>query len=160
MNKDIPGFLRILLPAMLVPAFGALVGIATSDGVSGWYQTIDQSALTPPDRVFGMVWTGLYILMGIALGLLLNAPDGQPRKKILLGLFLTQLVLNLAWSFIFFQLHLIWLSALWIAVLIGLVLCLMIGLWPLRRAASLLLLPYLSWLCFAFYLSLTIALLN
>lgn len=160
MDKKSTRFAVMLLPVILLPALGALVGISTAEGVDRWYETINRSVLTPPDPVFGYVWTALYILMGVSLGLILTEPDSQGRKKNLVALFLAQLVLNLLWSFVFFELHWLWVSALWIAVLIGLVAYLIVRLWPFQRVAAFLLVPYLLWLGFAAYLSMTIAILN
>lgn len=159
MATQLPGFIKILIPTLLLPALGAFVGIATQSGVDDWYQTIAKSVLTPPNWVFGAMWSTLYVLMGISLGLLWNTPPG-PRRKNIIILFIGQLLFNLAWSFAFFQLHLLWISTVWVAALAGLVLVLIIKAWAIKQSAALLLIPYLLWLCFAFYLSLTVALLN
>ena len=153
-------FFLITIPVIFLPALGALVGFLTRDGVDQWYQTLTRSDLTPPDWVFGAVWTTLYLMMGLSLGLILTTPDGGGRKNRLLALFFLQLILNLAWSFVFFQLHWLWVSAIWVAVLAGLVIALILKLWPFSRLAAALLIPYTMWLGFAFYLSTTIALLN
>lgn len=153
-------FFLILTPTLILPILGALVGIGTQSGVDGWYETITRSTLTPPNWVFGTVWSILYIMMGLSLGLIFTTTGLHHRKKLILKLFILQLVLNLAWSFVFFQLHLLWSSAIWVGLLAGLVLFLIRTLLPFRRLAAALLIPYVLWLCFAFYLSLTIALLN
>lgn len=153
-------FFLITIPVVILPALGALVGLLTRNGVDQWYQTIARSELTPPDWVFGAVWTTLYLMMGVSLGLILASPGADSRKKHLLVLFFLQLALNLAWSFVFFQLHWLWISAIWVAVLAGLVIVLILKLWPFSRLAAVLLIPYAFWLGFAFYLSTTIALLN
>lgn len=153
-------FFLILAPTLILPLLGALVGIGTQSGVDSWYETISRSVLTPPNWVFGATWSVLYIMMGLSLGLILTASGLHHRKKLILKLFFLQLVLNLAWSFVFFQLHLLWISAIWVGLLALLVVFLIVKLWTFRRLAAVLLLPYISWLCFAFYLSLTIALLN
>lgn len=150
----------VMLPAIILPALGALVGISTSGDVDTWYDTINRSELTPPDPVFGYVWTVLYIMMGVSLGLILTAADTLNRKRPLLTLFFVQLILNLLWSFVFFEMHLLWISAWWIVVLVALVAILIFRLWSFRRSAALLLVPYLLWLCFATYLSMTIAIIN
>ncbi len=153
-------FFLILAPTIILPLLGAIVGIGTQSGVDGWYETITRSTLTPPNWVFGATWSVLYIMMGLSLGLILTASGLYHRKKLILKLFFLQLVFNLAWSFVFFQLHLLWTSAIWVGLLAGLVLFLIVKLWSFRRIAAALLVPYIMWLCFAFYLSLTIALLN
>jgi benzodiazapine receptor len=159
MIKTKPFFL-ILLPALLLPALGAAIGLSTQSGIDGWYQTIAQPALTPPDPVFGIVWSILYVMVGVSLGLLFNTPGSKSVKNRLLQIFFLQIVLNLAWSFVFFQLHWLGVAAVWVAALEGLVVFLIVKLWSFQRGAALLLIPYALWLSFAFYLSTTIALLN
>ena len=150
--------LHILLPVVALPAFGACVGFFTRQGVDQWYQTLQKSSLNPPDWVFGAVWTLLYVMMGLSLGLLWQKASRVPTR--VFGLFALQLVLNLAWSFVFFQLHWLWVSTIWVAALIGLVGFLIVKIWPLHRLASLLLWPYLAWLGFALILSFGIVRLN
>ena len=147
--------------ALLAPlAVGALGTIPTARAIPTWYRTLDKPSWNPPDRVFGPVWTTLYALMGVALVLVRRAPqpgapDGErDRAQALFGL---QLALNLAWSFVFFGgrelrgavvvIGLLWLS---IVATIG-------SFWRVRRAAGLLLLPYLAWVSFASILNADIA---
>ncbi len=136
------------------------MGVATRPGVDGWYAQAEKAALNPPDWVFGVVWATLYVMMGAALSFVLGVQGAPKRKKQLVKLFLFQLALNLAWSFVFFQFRLLWLATAWVAVLVALVLFFIVRSWGPCRAAALLLLPYLGWLCFAFYLSLSVTLLN
>ena len=148
----------ILLPAcvLTLPALGALVGYATRPGVDGWYQTAMKSALTPPDYVFGIVWSALYLLMGFYLWRIARRKPDEPRR-FLLRLFIAQLAANLAWSFIFFQVQALWLAAAWIIGLIAAVGLLIIRTYTPDRWAALALVPLLAWMCFALYLSLFVA---
>jgi tryptophan-rich sensory protein len=102
----------------------------------------------PPGWVFGVAWTFLYVLLGLALALILAEPS-SPRKKTALTLFFVQLVLNFAWSPIFFAAHDIRLALLVIAVMAALAAAAAGQFWRIRRVAGALMLPYLAWLCFA-----------
>ncbi|WP_435640789.1 TspO/MBR family protein [Micavibrio aeruginosavorus] len=152
----------ILLPACILtlPVLGALVGYATRPGVDGWYQTAMKSALTPPDYVFGIVWSVLYLLMGFYLWRIARrAPgdSGYDSRRFLLRLFIAQLIANLAWSFIFFQMQALWLAVVWIIGLIAAVGVLIKRTYRLDRWAALALAPLLGWMCFALYLSTFVA---
>lgn len=149
----------VLFPTLFV-FLGAFVGNTTRPGIDGWYQNAEKAALNPPDWVFGVVWSLLYVMMGLAFALLWRLPETNPSKQFLLRLFIGQLIFNLAWSFVFFQLHLLWLATAWVAALGLLVLFFIVRAWPVCRNAALLLVPYLGWLCFALYLSASVAYLN
>lgn len=149
----------VLFPTLFV-LLGAFVGNATRPGIDGWYQNAEKAALNPPDWVFGVVWSLLYVMMGLAFALLWRLPESNPHKQFLQRLFVGQLVLNLAWSFVFFQLHLLWLATAWVAVLGVIVLFFIVRAWPVCKNAALLLIPYFGWLCFALYLSASVATLN
>lgn len=82
----------------------ALGAIATTPEIEGWYRTIEKPSWNPPDWIFGPVWTTLYILMAIAAWLVWR-PAGFAAAAMPLTLFAVQLVLNIAWSWIFFGLH-------------------------------------------------------
>lgn len=149
----------ILFPTLFI-VLGSVVGYATRPEIDGWYQAAEKAALNPPDWMFGVVWPILYLMMGLSFALLWRLPEASPQKQILLRLFVAQLILNLAWSFVFFQLQLLWLATAWIVVLGATVLFVIVKSWPIRRNAALLLLPYFGWLCFALYLSASVAVLN
>ncbi len=113
-----------------------------------WYESLRRPSWMPPDAVFGPVWTLLYVMMGSALWLVRRSED-RPGAPLAVSLFAVQLVLNVAWSPIFFGLHrpgwaIIDLAALWVAVVATMLLF-----WSIRRLAGLLLTPYLLWCSFA-----------
>ena len=82
----------------------AIGAIATTPEIDGWYRTIEKPSWNPPNWIFGPVWTALYILMAIAAWLVWR-PAGFVAAAMPLTLFAVQLVLNIAWSWIFFGLH-------------------------------------------------------
>jgi benzodiazapine receptor len=102
----------------------------------------------PPGWVFPIAWTALYVLMGLALGQVLAAPRGQARLTAL-RLFALQLLLNLAWSPVFFAMHRIDLALAIILVLDAVVIATILAFRRVRPGAALLLLPYPVWLALA-----------
>ena len=127
---------------------GSLSALASGLGDRGWYNSLHRPSWTPPDAVFGPVWTLLYIMMGSALWLVWQS-KGRSGAPLAVSLFVVQLALNVVWSPIFFGLHLpgwamIDLAALWVAVVAT-----MLMFWSIRRLAGLLLTPYLLWCSFA-----------
>lgn len=144
-------------------AFCELVGIVpgalTAGDVAGWYQTLEQPGLTPPDWVFGPVWTALFAAMGVALHLVRERRDSPTRDRAL-GLFVLQLALNASWTLVFFGEHsivggLATIAGLWLAIVAT-----AIAFWRESRLAAALLVPYLLWVTFAAYLNLEIWRLN
>ena len=124
-----------------------------------WYDSLRRPSWTPPSAIFGPVWTLLYIMMGSALWLVWQS-KGWSGAPLTISLFAVQLVLNMAWSPIFFGLHcpgwaMIDLAALWVAVLAT-----MLTFWSIRPLAGLLLTPYLLWCSFAAALNFAIWRLN
>ncbi|MBA2245451.1 MAG: tryptophan-rich sensory protein [Gemmatimonadetes bacterium] len=124
-----------------------------------WYAQLEKPSWNPPSWVFGPVWTVLYVLMGIAAWLVWKERGfgGAPTA---LGLFLAQLVLNVAWTGIFFGLQRPDLAFLEILVLWALILATLVAFWRVRAAAGALLLPYLAWVSFATALNFAIWQLN
>ena len=143
-------FLRWAL--LIVPAvslLGFLSGrLAQSGPDNAWFDMLVKPSLFPPPATFGIVWSILYVMMGFALTMLVTARGAQGRGAALAA-FAMQLALNLCWSPLFFGAHqisgaLYLMFALDIAVIVSVVLA-----WRVRRAAGLLLLPYLAWVLFA-----------
>jgi translocator protein len=136
----------------------AFVGSRFTD-TGAWFQALEQPPWAPPDSVFGPVWTVLYTLMGIAAWLVWRARGfrGAPAA---LGLFLVQLVLNVAWSGLFFAMQRPDLAFAEIVVLWAAIVATLVAFWRVRPLAGALLLPYLAWVTFAAALNLAIWRLN
>jgi tryptophan-rich sensory protein len=154
-------FLRYALftvPSILL--LGTVSGrIAGAGAGNAWFDALEKPAIMPPGWAFGVAWTILYILLGLALALILHA-RGARGRGLALALFVVQLLLNFAWSPIFFAYHEVG-AAFWtIAVMILLSGATAILFWRIRRAAALLMLPYLAWLGFAALLTWQIGALN
>lgn len=129
--------------------------IASTWSPGEWYQTINKPSWTPPNWVFGPVWTLLYIMMGVAAWLVWRE-FGFSGAKVALGVFFVQLALNFLWSYLFFGIRspaaaFIDLAFLWIAILVTIVLF-----WSRNTVAGALLLPYIAWVTYAGSLNLGI----
>jgi len=143
-------FLRyalVTVPAVLLT--GTLVGsLFGSAGDNGWYQALVKPDYTPPSWTFALVWPILYVLLGLVLAMILYARGARGRERVL-ALFLLQLVLNFAWSPVFFGWHNVDTALAILTALVVMNLVLVALTWPVRRVAALLLLPYVAWLGFA-----------
>jgi tryptophan-rich sensory protein len=149
-----------LLTVPLIVMCGSLSGYLSNSGFGNpWFDAVEKPAFMPPGWVFGLTWTILYALMGLALAMALTAPSSTPRKRGL-GLFFAQLALNYAWSPIFFGAAAIDWAFLTIMAMNVLVTATIISFWRVKRVAGLLLLPYLAWLCLATALNHEVGALN
>jgi tryptophan-rich sensory protein len=141
---------------LLASAVGAM---ATATSVTTWYQQLQRPPWTPPDGLFGPVWTVLYVTMGVAAWLVWREERGRDRRRAIV-LFLAQLLVNVAWSWLFFGLRSPGLALVDILVLWALIVATTIAFARVRPSAALLLLPYLAWVSFAMALNLSIWRLN
>jgi translocator protein len=156
MNK----FLKLFLAIITCEVVGILGSIFTFPAITTWYQTLNKPFFSPPNYVFGPIWTTLYALMGISIFLILEKKIKSKQKNNLIYLFSLQLFLNFLWSIIFFGLHLPLLAFLEIVLLWGSILILIIKFWKVSKPASYLLMPYLLWVSIASVLNAAIVILN
>jgi len=154
-------FLRILFFVALCLAVGYLSSIVTQSSIETWYPTIKKPSFNPPNWVFAPVWTLLFILMGIAAGLVWDKLE-QNKDLVKKGLlfFTIQLLLNALWSFLFFGLNNILLAAIEIILLFLVLYETYLIFKQIDKKASLLLIPYMAWVGFASVLTITIYFLN
>ena len=148
----------IALPVACTLIVGALAAGMQADDLRLWYPTLEKSPLTPPNAVFPLVWTLLYILTGLSMGLVLLSDNKRKYKALLLFAF--QLGLNFFWCYLFFICKSTGGALLCLIVLTGTAVCYATGSWPVRKTAAILFVPYIAWLCFALYLNLYIWLYN
>lgn len=140
-------------------AAGTLSGLLSRPGMMDFRETVSQPPLSPPAFLFPVVWTILYVLMGIgAARVWMKAPSGERNCGI--NLFIAQLVVNFFWSLIFFNARCFPLAFLWLLLLWGLVAWMILVFRKTDRRAAMLQIPYLLWLTFAAYLSAGVCLLN
>ena len=115
---------------------------------SFWFRSLEKPGIYPPPAAFGIVWTILYVMIGLAVALICAA-WGARGRSVALTAFAIHFLLNLAWTPVFFGMkELTW--ALVLLVVIDITLVIVIALfWKVRRLAGMLLLPYLAWVLFA-----------
>ena len=155
-------FLKFVL-AIVISFIPGIVGgffSPMSPGANVWYNSLNQSVLTPNGWVFVWAWLILYTLLGIALFLIMNNEKTRHSKTKAYVLFVIQMALNALWSFLFFGLHMVGVALLCLVVLLVISIWMMYAFRPISRGAFYLVWPYIAWLCFALYLNGTIVLLN
>ena len=140
-------------------AIAAIGGAVTAKSVATWYQTLTRPPFTPPDWLFGPVWTVLYITIAVA-GWRVWMARGRTDTRLALSVYSAQLALNLAWSFVFFGHHMIGAAAAEILVLLGAIGVNAMLFWRIDRTAGWLLAPYAAWVAFASALNLALWRLN
>jgi translocator protein len=134
------------VPAVVL--LGFISGQVGGDASSPWFQSLEKPSIFPPPATFGIVWTILYVLMGLALAMVCAAWGARWRGPAIVA-FVLQLAVNLAWSPVFFGAHEIS-AALYIILALDVLVVVTIWLfWKVRPLAALLLLPYLAWILFA-----------
>lgn len=140
--------LKLLVSLALPLGLGAIAGLFTAQSVSEWYATLNQPSFNPPNWIFGPVWTILYLLMGISVFLVWKQEASKERNRALL-IFLIQLLLNFAWSFLFFYFNRIGLALVEI-ILLWISIAVMLKLFHrIKPVAAYLNIPYLLWVSFA-----------
>jgi tryptophan-rich sensory protein len=140
-------------------AAAGLGSLATASSVNDWYRTLERPTWSPPDWVFGPVWTTLYLMMAVAAWLVWRQKGWSAAVRPL-SWFGAQLALNVLWSVLFFGMQRPgWAFAevllLWLAIAGTIA-----SFWPRSRPASLLMTPYLAWTSFAAVLNFLIWRLN
>lgn len=151
--------LKKLLICIAIPLLvGGLSALLTMSSMEN-FEALNKPPLSPPGWLFPVVWSVLFILMGIASYLVI-VNGKSDDKKISITVYGIQLAFNFFWSLIFFNLEaylfaFIWLTVLWVLIIINTVLF-----YKISKPAGILLLPYLLWVTFAGYLNLAIYFLN
>ncbi len=143
-----------LLTSIIIAELVGTVSAVISGNFSVFYSQIIQPPFSPPAKVFPIVWTVLYMLMGISAYII------KTKKPDSLKIYIIQLAVNFSWSIIFFRLKLFGLSAIVAIALFILVEIMVIRFFKISKLASLLNVPYLLWSAFAAYLAVAICFLN
>ncbi|MEZ5682026.1 MAG: TspO/MBR family protein [Erythrobacter sp.] len=136
-----------LFTVPLIVLLGFLAGMVGSPA-SEWFQSLVKPDIFPEPKWFGIVWTVLYIMIGLAVAFIASAWGARGRTAALVA-FAVHFLLNLAWSPTFFGAHQITLALGLLVAIVVTLLVVMALFWKVRRVAALLLVPYLAWVCFA-----------
>ena len=154
----------IALGFIILPLVGGSIIAFFTINAQEAFGKFTQPPLAPPAWLFPVVWTILYIMMGVASYLIYRVRAKKPAEKRLrvaeLVVFYVQLAFNIVWTLLFFNADLKYFAFGWLIVMWLMILALMIMCWRNCRAAMWLLLPYLLWCTFAAYLNIAIAVLN
>jgi tryptophan-rich sensory protein len=157
MNIDFKKILKVGLFIAIPLLIGGLSALITMGNMQ-LFDSINKPPLAPPKWLFPVVWTILYIMMGIASYFLYKADSEEGREALVL--YGIQLFFNFWWSIIFFNLKAYWFAAIWLFTMWIIILILLIKSYKIDKRAFWLLLPYFLWTTFAFYLNVGIAILN
>ena len=150
--------LRTFLIAVAIPLLvGSAAGLLTRNSMQV-FENLQQPPFAPPGILFPIVWTILYILMGISSYLVYTSDS--PFKTTALLVYAIQLVFNFFWSILFFRFSLYGIAFLWLLALIGLIVIMVYLFFKAKPLAAYLQIPYLLWCLFAAYLNYVIYTLN
>ena len=144
------------IKSILIPiAAGGIIGFAISGFID--YNALNKPPLSPPGFIFGIIWSILYILMGISYGILdtRNLADEKVNT-----VYYLQLIVNIIWPVLFFVLKARLLSSIWIVLLLVLIIYMIVTFNKKNKLAAYLQIPYLMWTAFATYLNIGVYLLN
>lgn len=151
---------KTLLICIAIPlAVGGLAGWLTRGSMEAFEQ-MNKPPLAPPGWLFPVVWTVLFVLMGLASYLVYTSGAKQAEVERALQVYGLQLVVNFFWSILFFNLSLCFAAFVWLILLWVLVLITTVRFHEISKLAGYLLIPYFLWVTFAGYLNLSICLLN
>ena len=159
MLKNYKSLIFILLITFLS---SFIAGFITQLNIDPWYQSLNKLSFSPPNWIFGPVWTVLYAFMSIAIWVVYEKSKKSDLifSKKILRYYFYHLALNLSWSFIFFYFHLIFFAFVNILVLIIMIILLMNLYFPRSKVSFILMVPYLLWVTFAAVLNLGLYLVN
>ena len=141
----------LVLAEVIVGVFGvpALGGLFTRGAIPTWYAALRKPSFTPPDWVFGPVWTFLYLSMAVSAWLVWRKAGFEGAAKAAFVLFAAQLALNAAWTPVFFGAHRIGAALVIIVLLWAAILATMVSFWRITPPAGWFLLPYQLWVTLA-----------
>ena len=150
----------LLAKCIAIPLLvGGLASFLTRGGM-GVFMQLNQPPLSPPGWVFGVVWTILYILMGVSSYLIIQSGAEEEEINKALSVYVYQLVVNFLWPTFFFNFEWFFFAFLWLVLLWALVFVMIRRFYYISKLAGILQIPYLIWLTFAAYLNLGVWLLN
>ncbi|MFA5303379.1 MAG: TspO/MBR family protein [Candidatus Nanoarchaeia archaeon] len=149
---------KYLFSLILVFAFALMGSVFTSSGINSWYDSMNKPVITPPNWFFPVIWTSLYILMGISFAWIWC--KGLKKNLTAVFLFVAQLILNALWCALFFGFRQFLFGLIEIVFLWFTILATAIEFWQIDRKSAYLLFPYLSWVLLATILNFMFVLLN
>ena len=143
--------LSIIIPILVCFFVGLTASYFQADAIKNWYPTLIKPALTPPNIVFPIAWSIIYLCMGISIGLIINSATEQ--KRFFVKAFIMQLFFNFTWSIGFFYFQNPLIGFINILLLDIFVINYTLKSYPVNKVSSILFIPYVAWLLFATYLN-------
>lgn len=143
--------LSIIIPILVCFLVGLTASYFQADAIKNWYPTLIKPVLTPPNIVFPIAWSIIYLCMGISIGLIINSATEQ--KRFFIKAFIMQLFFNFTWSIGFFYFQNPLIGFINILLLDIFVINYTLKSYPVNKASSILFIPYVAWLLFATYLN-------
>jgi translocator protein len=140
--------IKLIISILLPLSVGAIAGMFTSQAVPIWYASLNKPSFSPPNWVFGPVWTTLYILLGISFFLIWKE-EASKERDLAIKVFSIQMLLNFAWSFLFFYFNLIGATLIEIILLWTSIAAMIYLFYKIKPLAAYLNIPYLLWVSFA-----------
>lgn len=156
--SNIKNFISVSIWVALLQFVGFGLGQITHSNIS-WYHSIYKSCLTPPSIIFTVVWTMLYVVIALVGNFLWRYRD-EPKAKEIWTLYIIQLLLNWAWTIIFFEFHLVFIAFLLIVIIVLINMNIVLKAKKRYYFAANMTVPCLIWLVFAGYLNFMIWILN
>lgn len=144
--------LSLIIPILVCFLVGFSASYFQADAIKNWYPTLIKPALTPPNIVFPIAWSIIYVCMGISIGLIIYSA-AVVERRFFMKTFLIQLFLNFSWSIGFFYLQNPLLGLINILLLDLFVIRYTLTSFPVNKASSILFIPYVIWLLLATYLN-------
>ncbi len=152
MKLERKNYLSLIIWIASLMLIGSSIGAITKSSVDTWYATLLRSPLTPPNYLFGIVWSILYAMIATSGWIIWNS-NTFPGLRLIKTLYIVQLLLNWSWTPLFFSYHLIGPALICLSLIIILVGLLAINCYNKINKVGLLLIPYLLWSLFALYLN-------
>jgi len=148
----------IIIPLITIAV--SVLGSAITSGGMVWYKTLNLPSIAPPGGVIGAVWTAIFFLATISAILFWSQKNKDNNRNLIIALFLINAFLNVLWSMVFFGLSLIGWAIIEMILLNASTIALVILMWRKFLVSAVLLLPYVFWVSFATYLTISIWQLN
>lgn len=140
---------KLIISILICQSVGIISGLLTDTQNNIWYDTIVKPSWNPPGYLFGPVWTVLYLLMAISLWIIWKSNAYEPMKQEAMLFFASQLFFNFWWTILFFKLHCPLCAFIEILIMIVLIIYTIYKFSGISKTAAWLLVPYISWVCFA-----------
>lgn len=152
--------LKKLFLCIAIPLFvGALAGLISKNSIN-LFELENKPPLYPPSYIFPIVWTIIYILMGLASYIIVSKNNNQTKTKSAFRFYIIQLIFNFFWPIWFFNFNFYFFAFFWLIALLIFIILTTISFYKISKLASYLMIPYILWVIFAGYLNLSITILN